>query len=65
MQPELAVLVGIDLPELIRLKRENGKKKGEHKTLVGIDLPELIRLKLVAVISALAVFAKSGLICLN
>ena len=107
--------VGIDLPELIRLKpRETTQPKADSKPksgliclnwydwnanrlmsacaaaagrdwsawidtietqsltilpvkikVVGIDLPELIRLKLVAVISALAVFAKSGLICLN
>ena len=38
--------VGIDLPELIRLKLENQRRNYCHFTVVGIDLPELIRLKL-------------------
>ena len=37
--------VGIDLPELIRLKLENQRRNYCHFTVVGIDLPELIRLK--------------------
>ena len=37
--------VGIDLPELIRLKQSNGVCNMVDERIVGIDLPELIRLK--------------------
>ena len=60
------VLVGIDLPELIRLKRKFIRYHMFSCPVVGIDLPELIRLKHNKFITRQQLNnAMSGLICLN
>ena len=59
------VEVGIDLPELIRLKLSCEIVNYFIFTIVGIDLPELIRLKLKLIYLSFMIFTLSGLICLN
>ena len=62
----IMVLVGIDLPELIRLKRSKRCIILRSLFLVGIDLPELIRLKPSSdQSSCISTLSTSGLICLN
>ena len=58
-------LVGIDLPELIRLKHILQREFINPHVAVGIDLPELIRLKLGFNKMNSVIQIESGLICLN
>ena len=61
----LIMPVGIDLPELIRLKLTYAGSEGPDDNKVGIDLPELIRLKLRYFRKVKVLSSQSGLICLN
>ena len=59
------ITVGIDLPELIRLKPKEPQSWSHNRVQVGIDLPELIRLKLYRWFKTWLPRQMSGLICLN
>ena len=61
----MVTCVGIDLPELIRLKLSPRSISRVINASVGIDLPELIRLKLHTYYLYHNLIVRSGLICLN
>ena len=65
MGAAIPAVVGIDLPELIRLKPNPSRYIQMLYNLVGIDLPELIRLKHLYDGTSYIFSILSGLICLN